>query len=67
MQLPVGIADAHVIHVVEGDLPDPATGNGFCRPRPHPADTDDGHMGIAQALHPLKAIQARDTGKTWIF
>ncbi|MNJ60041.1 hypothetical protein D3C77_557520 [compost metagenome] len=67
MQLTVGIADADIIEVEQGDFAHAATGHGFGRPGADPADTDDGYVGLAQALQAVVTVQPGDTGKAWIF
>ncbi|MNH06056.1 hypothetical protein D3C79_654110 [compost metagenome] len=67
MGLAVGVADAHVVEVEQGDLAHATAGQRFRRPRAYPANTDHGHMGLAQTVQPLVAIQPGNAGEAWIF
>src|SRR5690606_40415556 len=50
--LAVGVTDADIVQVEQGDLTHAATGQCFGRPRAHHAYTDHGHCGLALALQP---------------
>jgi len=66
MGLAVGIADADIVQVEQGDFANATARQGLGRPRADPADADHCHMGIAQALQALVAIQPGNAGKAWI-
>ncbi|MCY1420398.1 hypothetical protein D9M71_360150 [compost metagenome] len=67
MGLAVGVADADIVQVEQGNLAHAAACQGFGYPRAHPANTDHSHMGLAQTLQPLVAIQPGNAGEAWIF
>ncbi|MOA56600.1 hypothetical protein D3C78_1806100 [compost metagenome] len=56
MQLAVGVADADVIEVEQGDFADTATGHSLCRPGADTTNADDCHMGLAQALQAVVTV-----------
>ncbi|MNS90234.1 hypothetical protein D3C72_1242730 [compost metagenome] len=56
MQLAVGVADANVIEVEQGDFADTATGHSLCRPGADTTNADDCHMGLAQALQAVVTV-----------
>lgn len=67
MSLAVGVAHADIIQVEQGDLANTTAGHGLGGPGPDPTDTDDRHVGPAQALQALLAIQPGNAGEAWIF
>ena len=67
MGLAVGVADADVVQIKQGNFTHAAAGQRFGHPRANPANTDHAHMGLAQALQPLVAIQPGNAGEAWIF
>ncbi|MNN40052.1 hypothetical protein D3C81_1541120 [compost metagenome] len=67
MGLTIGIADADIVQVEQGNLAHATARQRLGRPRAHPADTDDRYMGLFQPLQAIVAIQPGNAGKAWIF
>ncbi|MCY1428057.1 hypothetical protein D9M71_439280 [compost metagenome] len=66
MHLAVGVGDADVVQVEQGDLAHSGAGQGLCRPGAHAADADHRHMGRLQPGKPVQAIKPGNAAETLV-
>ena len=64
MNLPIDIGLGHVVHINQGDAPNPRAGQGFCGPRTDTSNADYTNMRSAQSAAPIHTIQAIRPTKT---
>ncbi len=64
-QLAIGVGDAQIVGIDQGELADRGPRQRLGRPRPHPAEADHGDVARGQALDRAPAIQPVDAGESF--